>query len=43
MQTFSKTPPQKSVTLGDMLEFWTKRGSFNVELYRRISQMKTSK
>lgn len=43
MQTFSKTPPQKSVTLGDMLEFWTKRGSFNVELYRRISQMKTSR
>jgi len=43
MQTFSKTPPQKSVTLGDMLEFWTKRGSFNIELYRRISQMKTSK
>ena len=43
MQTFSKTPPQKSVTLGDMLEFWTKRGSFNIELYRRISHMKTSK
>jgi hypothetical protein len=42
MQTFSKTPPQKSVTLGDMLEFWTKRGSFNIELYRRISQIKTT-
>jgi hypothetical protein len=43
MQTFSTLPPQKNVTLGDMLEFWTKRGSFNIELYRRISQMKTSK
>lgn len=43
MQSFSKTPPPKSVTLGDMLEFWTNRGSFNIELYRRISQMKTSK
>ena len=43
METFSTIPPQKSVTLGDMLEFWTKRGSFNVELYRRISQIKTSR
>lgn len=43
MEMFNTTPPPKSVTLGDMLEFWTKRGSFNIELYRRISQMKTSK
>jgi hypothetical protein len=43
METFSTNPPQKSVTLGDMLEFWTKRGSFNIELYRRISQIKTSR
>jgi hypothetical protein len=42
MQTFSTIPPQKSITLGDMLEFWTKRGSFNIELYRRISQIKTT-
>jgi hypothetical protein len=43
METFIPIPPQKSVTLGDMLEFWTKRGSFNVELYRRISQIKTTR
>lgn len=43
METRRTTPPPKSVTLGDMLEFWTNRGSFNVELYRRISQIKTSK
>lgn len=43
MEAFIKTPPPKSVTLGDMLEFWTNRGSFNIELYRRISQIKTSR
>jgi DNA-binding winged helix-turn-helix (wHTH) protein len=38
-----KTPPQRVVTLGNMIEFWRDRGSFNVELYRRISQIRTGK
>jgi hypothetical protein len=24
-----KTPPPKNITLGDMLEYWRVRGSFN--------------
>jgi hypothetical protein len=32
----------KHITLGDMLNFWRKRGSFNVDLYKRISQIKTN-
>jgi hypothetical protein len=34
---------QKSITLGDMLEYWRVRGSFNEDLYRRISIIKTSR
>lgn len=37
-----RIPPKKSITLGDMLEFWRNRGSFNIDLYNRISQIKTS-
>ena len=38
-----KKPLKKGITLGDMLEFWKKdRGSFNVQLYTRISMIKTT-
>jgi hypothetical protein len=40
---FINTPPPRAITLGDMLEFWRDKGSFNVELYRRISQIKTTR
>ena len=43
MEKFKTTPPPRAITLGDMLEFWRIRGSFNEELYRRISLIKTSK
>jgi hypothetical protein len=35
-------PPPKNITLGDMLVFWKNRGTFNEELYRRISIMRSS-
>lgn len=35
-------PKQKNITLGDMLEYWRVRGSFNEDLYRRITLIKTS-
>lgn len=38
-----KTPPPKNITLGDMLEYWRVRGSFNEDLYRRITLIKTSR
>ena len=43
MENILKTSPKpKSVTLGSMIEFWSNRGSFNLELYRRISLIKTT-
>jgi len=40
---FVNTLPPRSITLRGMLEFWKDRGSFNVELYHRISQIKPTR
>lgn len=40
---FIKTPPNNTITLGDMIRWWTANGTghFNVDLYKQISIIKS--